>query len=267
MKTDKLFYSFFRRYPQLFFELIGEEPTKASRYTFKSIEVKELSFRIDGLFVPKRTGDVLYIVEVQFQRDEHFYPRVFAETFLYLRQYAPAQEWKAVAVFPNREAEPKNQAPYRELLESRRVRRIYLNELKSSGTETGLNILKLVVEPEHSAPRLARELVLRTKDNASLLELIEQILVQKFQRLTREEIRKMLDIDVELFKDTQVFKEVMQEGREKGREEGREEERWKVAKRLLAERLPIELIVKTTGLSKTQLRQVSAKPKPALKKK
>ena len=53
MKTDSIFYRLFLEFPQSFFELIGNSAEEASRYQFTSIEVKQLAFRLDGLFVPQ----------------------------------------------------------------------------------------------------------------------------------------------------------------------------------------------------------------------
>ncbi|MFN6470653.1 MAG: Rpn family recombination-promoting nuclease/putative transposase [Nostoc sp. SerVER01] len=71
MKTDTIFYSLFQAFPSIFFELINQPPAEAIVYKFTSCEVKQLAFRLDGLFLPI-TNDrkkPLYIVEVQFQPD------------------------------------------------------------------------------------------------------------------------------------------------------------------------------------------------------
>ncbi|MCA2618688.1 MAG: DUF2887 domain-containing protein, partial [Microcystis sp. M040S2] len=50
MKTDKIFYTLFQVFPELLFQLLGESPNLAQNYQFKSIEIKELAFRLDGVF-------------------------------------------------------------------------------------------------------------------------------------------------------------------------------------------------------------------------
>ena len=91
MKTDSLFYRLFQIRPQLLFELLSGSPKTASRYQFRSVEVKQLAFRMDGLFLPisDDSREPFYVVEGQFQPDEQLYYRLFAELFLYLRQYQP----------------------------------------------------------------------------------------------------------------------------------------------------------------------------------
>ncbi|TBR62073.1 hypothetical protein B4U84_13635 [Westiellopsis prolifica IICB1] len=52
MKTDTIFYSLFQAFPSIFFELINQSPAEATAYEFTSREVKQLAFRLDGLFLP-----------------------------------------------------------------------------------------------------------------------------------------------------------------------------------------------------------------------
>jgi predicted transposase YdaD len=42
MKTDSIFYQIFQTLPNVLFELLGESPSKAIGYQFKSVEIKEL---------------------------------------------------------------------------------------------------------------------------------------------------------------------------------------------------------------------------------
>ncbi|TVQ49830.1 MAG: DUF4351 domain-containing protein [Gloeocapsa sp. DLM2.Bin57] len=53
MKTDSLFYNIFLTLTETFFELIGLPATVNNQYQFTSREVKQLSFRLDGIFYPK----------------------------------------------------------------------------------------------------------------------------------------------------------------------------------------------------------------------
>jgi predicted transposase/invertase (TIGR01784 family) len=86
MKTDALFYRLFQTLPEVVFELAGLDEPDGRRYRFRSEEVKQTAFRLDGLLEPPETdpeGPVVF-VEVQMQADEAFYGRWFAEIFLYL---------------------------------------------------------------------------------------------------------------------------------------------------------------------------------------
>ncbi len=87
MRTGTIFYSLFQSVPGILFELISLPTTAAQNYKFDSVEVKEISFRIDGAFLPSTVTleTPIYFVEVQFQPDRDFYARFFGEIFLYLK--------------------------------------------------------------------------------------------------------------------------------------------------------------------------------------
>jgi predicted transposase/invertase (TIGR01784 family) len=120
MRTDTIFYQIFQTLPSTLFELIGESIDVVDEYEFKSVEVKELSFRIDGVFVPSSElrNRPIYFVEVQFQKDDGFYWRLFGEIFIYLKQYKPVHDWRAVVVYPSRNIDPGVPIQYRALLMS-----------------------------------------------------------------------------------------------------------------------------------------------------
>jgi predicted transposase/invertase (TIGR01784 family) len=65
MKRDSLFYRIFQQSPTLLFDLLDSRPDNAADYAFNSIEVKETSFRIDGVFLPPDSSGIVYFVEVQ----------------------------------------------------------------------------------------------------------------------------------------------------------------------------------------------------------
>ncbi len=135
MKTDEIFYRLFSDCPEAFFELIGESVPDAGGYEFTSEEVKEISFRLDGIFQPPvgETDNPFWVVEVQFQKKEDLYSRLFTELFIYLRRRQPERDWRAVVIFPTRSVEPSGESQwYREFFESGRVLRIYLDELPPS---------------------------------------------------------------------------------------------------------------------------------------
>ncbi len=72
MRRDAIFYQIFQRFPGLFFELIGQTVPQMDNYRFESVEVKELSFRIDKVFLPPEDAKskVLFFAEVQFQKHQ-----------------------------------------------------------------------------------------------------------------------------------------------------------------------------------------------------
>lgn len=224
METDAFFYRLFNQLPQTLFELLGLPASLAKAYRFDSVEVKK-SLRIDGLFVPKKPRLPLYFVEVQFQRSPRFYANLFAKVFCYLEENDSMQEWVAVAIFPSRSEDIKHPGPYEDLLQSKRVRRIYLDELTfPDHLSAGLGVLKLVAVAPDEVKGLAQRLVVESGDSgerARMIELVEELLIRRFAELTREEIRTMFKLtDI---RKTRVWQEAREEGKEEGKEEGIEE--------------------------------------------
>lgn len=219
MKTDSLFYNIFRQFPFIFFALLGIPAEITNQYEFTSQEVKQLSFRLDGLFLPIIPNSQLpfYIVEVQFQPDPNLYYRLFAELFIYLRQYQPPHPWQLVVIYPNRQTERENNIHFQEMLALPNLTRIYIDELSTTETASlPIKLLKLIVEPENTAPDLARELAAQVRTEIpnvtvrdSFIELLETIIVYKLPQKSREEIAAMFNLSD--LKKTRVYQEIQAE--------------------------------------------------------
>ncbi len=77
MKTDKELYRIFEVAPEWVFELAGlPSPGKS---TLRSVTIKALERRADGVIVPEAPDQPLSIVEFQFQTDETIYRRTVVE--------------------------------------------------------------------------------------------------------------------------------------------------------------------------------------------
>ena len=225
VKTDSLFYALFQSQPSLFFELIGQPTSAAQGYQFASVEVKQTAFRIDGVFLPPndRPDAPVYFVEVQVQRDPILYRRLFAEVFLYLKQYPEVAHWRAVVVYPRAAIEIRELAPFGALLESAYVQVIYLDQLGTvADLPPGLATLRLIVEPEATVPTAARGLIERVRaaflpetEQLRLVELIETIVVYTFPRRSRQEIAAMLGLTD--LKETRFYQETREEALRDGR--------------------------------------------------
>jgi predicted transposase/invertase (TIGR01784 family) len=262
VKTDTIFYSLFQAFPSIFFELINQSPTEAGTYEFTSREVKQLAFRLDGLFLPttKDAKKPFYIVEVQFQPDDDLYYRLFAELFLYLRQYKTPHPWQAVIIYPSRNIEREQNLQFGEILLLQRVTRIYLDELGVSSL--GVGVVKLVIETEKAAPALAKRLIAQanqqltdTKIKRDLINLIETIIVYKLPKKSRKEIEAMLGLSE--LKQTRVYQEALEEGKAegeaKGKQEGEAEATRKFALKLLRTGMNLQQIAEVTELSLEQI--------------
>jgi predicted transposase/invertase (TIGR01784 family) len=218
MRTDTIFYQLFLTFHSLLFELLGQPLVEADNYQFISEEIKEKAFRFDGIFIPNCEDKLIYFVEVQCQPKPDFYWELLAEINIYLNQFKPVQDWKAVALFADRRFEVKNLTPYQqELVNSDRIIRIYLDELPTGSI--GVGLIQLIVAQESQAPVLVQELLQRAKTEIAdawvtrdIIDLLETVLVSKFAQLSRQEIQAMfLLTDI---KQTRVYQEARQEGRQ-----------------------------------------------------
>jgi predicted transposase YdaD len=86
-------------------------------------------------------------------------------------------------------------------------------------------LARLIILEAAQAPAEARALVASpdpdpAADPLEILDLVETILVYKFPKLSREEIRAMLHLPEADLKKTRFYQEVFGEGRQEGRHEG-----------------------------------------------
>ena len=229
MRTDTIFYQLFLTFNSLLFELLGKPVDDAAYYQFISTEIKEKAFRFDGIFMPDREDKPLYFVEVQFQNKPDFYWELIAEISLYLNQYKPVQDWKAVALFAQRRFDVTSLTLYQqELINSGRILPIYLDEMRSGSI--GVGLIQLILAQDVQAPVLVQQLLQRAKTEIAdplvtrdIIDLLETVLVSKFAQLSRKEIQAMFLLSD--IKQTRVYQEAKQEGRQEGRQEGLQEGR------------------------------------------
>ncbi|ACK69690.1 conserved hypothetical protein [Gloeothece citriformis PCC 7424] len=268
MKTDSIFYQIFLKFPRSFFDLIGESSTAVDNYQFTSREVKQLSFRLDGLFLPtgEETDLPFYLVEVQFQPDPDFYYRLFSEFFLVLKQYKPPYPWQIVVIYASRQIEREQSLHFGDFLGLSRIRRIYLDELgQAANSSLGIGVIKLVVESQEQAVSVAQALIEQTKNQLTdetiqknLIDLIENIIVYKFPLKSREEIEAMFNLSD--LKQTKVYQEALAEGEEKGIILGKQQGEANLVLRLLTRRfgeISPTLVEGIRGLSVEQLEDLA----------
>ena len=220
MHTDTIFYQIFLTFHTLLFELLGQPPENAAGYQFTSVEVKEKAFRFDGIFMPNSEEKPIYFVEVQFQNKPEFYWELITEINIYLNQYKPEQDWQAVALFAKRSLDVEKLTNYQqELVNSGRIKRIYLDEIASGSI--GMGLIELIVSKENQSQELVKNLMTRTKTEVSndserqgIIELLESVLMSKFSQLSRQEIEAMFLVSD--IKQTRVYQEAKQEGEQEG---------------------------------------------------
>jgi predicted transposase/invertase (TIGR01784 family) len=254
MRRDTIFYQLFRQSPTLLFELLSQPPERAAEYTFEAIEVKETSFRTDGVFLPPDPSGIVYFCEVQFQLDPVLYERMNSEIGIYVyRNRERFVDWQAVVIYPTRTMEQSRTEMVREMLASGRIMRVYLDELgEVEDLPTGLGLMVLTTLEGDKATSEAIGLIERAQDSRAIIDLVSTIIVYKFSNLSRDEVDVMLGIELE---QTRVYREA----EEKGNVKGRREEAQGLILRLLNRRVgavSIDLEARVKTLPLTQLEEL-----------
>ncbi|HAN45251.1 MAG TPA: hypothetical protein DCQ32_01720 [Cyanobacteria bacterium UBA8156] len=223
MKTDSIFYRLLQEYPAAFFEVLGQPSETARHYTFTSVEVKQTAFRLDGVFESHTPEFPTYFIEVQFQEDRRFYDRTLPEIILYLAQNERVTNWHFVIWVARPSLLPALPVKYQLL--SANITLISLNQLSDvTSKPLGVQLIDLIVCPVQQAPTRVSELRTRlqsvTEPNRQrlLVDLMETVLVYKFDKLSRKEIEEMFGLSE--LKQTRVYQEAKEEGVEIGRQEG-----------------------------------------------
>jgi len=240
MRRDTIFYQLFKQFPSLLFELVDEKPPEAAEYQFDSIEVKETAFRIDGVFLPPDHANpkIAFFAEVQFQEDKDLYHRFFTEllTFLY-RHKVRYDNWFGVIIFPSRNLEPSNYLIHDVLVDSYKVKRIYLDELGDLKNQPlGIGLMLLTTTPEDKAVEAAQFLIDKAKntevanlEQQAIIDLVTTIIVYKLSKFSREEIETMLGPITE-------EPRAIREWKEQGLQQGLQQEAQSLVMRLLNKR-------------------------------
>jgi predicted transposase/invertase (TIGR01784 family) len=224
MKTDKLFYRIFLSQPSLIAELLSDIPEDC-QFEYSAPVVKEKEVRLDGLLTPVSDNPDLPIIflEAQMQRDQEFYGRYFSGLFLYLHQYKITKLWRGLLILRDRSQDLGSERTYQTLLNNQ-VQRLYLDDLLTQeNLSPNLAILKLIVTPENEVVSLAQRLlggIETAEEFRQKLDLVEAILVNKFPKLSIEEIQKMLDLREADITKTRFYQEVLQIGRREGDQSG-----------------------------------------------
>jgi predicted transposase/invertase (TIGR01784 family) len=225
MRRDTLFYRIFQQNPTLLFELLPTPPPNPQSYTFESIEVKETSFRIDGVLVPADPSGLILFSEVQMQPDPLLYERLHSEISIYTyRHQGSFSDWQALVIYPSRVVEQTSTNVPRELFESGRIQAVYLDELGDIDQRPlELGLLILTILEGDTAITTAKNLMTRARRieaGNAIIEMVSTILIYKFTTLSRDEVNAMLGYTIDELKQTRVYQEAKAEGKQEGRQEG-----------------------------------------------
>lgn len=238
MRRDTIFYQLFAQSPALLFDLIPHPPADITGYTFDSVEVKETSFRIDGVFLPPNSNGNVYFAEIQFQPDNLLYERLNSEIGIYTYRYREQfYDWRAVVLYPSRSIEQSRLITISEFLTSGRITCIYLDELTAiEPLPIGLELMLLTTLPDENAVTKAKSLIQQLQqlpDSRAIIEMISTIMVYKFTNLTRTEVEAMIGITLQ---QTRVYQDAKAEGKAEGVSEGRQAEAQSMILRILSRR-------------------------------
>ncbi len=261
MKTDKIFYTIFQVFPELLFQLIGQPSELAQNYDFKSVEVKELLFTFDGIFLPddNHPSDLIYFVEVQFQRDKNFYWRFISEIIIYLNQYKHERQWQAVVLWAKKSFD--HDLPLAYQMFKPNVKTIYLDQLPQGSTSLGLGILQLITIPTARAPQQTQTLITQARQEISdasiqqnIIELISKVIIYKFPEKSSQELEQMFNLTE--WKQTKFYQEAKAEGEVKGELKGELKGKLKTVPLLLRLGLTVEQIAQELGIELDKIQQV-----------
>ena len=173
-----------------------------------------------------------------------------------------------MVVWAKRSLDPGVPIHYQEFVDSKKIVRIYLDELDEMGTGSiQLDIVKLVVESEAKARKQAKPLMERAISEVEdeslkrdVIELIEKVLVYKFTSKSREELRKMIYTEAE-WKQSKLYQslreEVKEDVKEEVKQEVKEEVKLESVLSLLNLGLTVEQIAKALDLSIAKVQQIS----------
>ena len=99
MRTDDLFFEFFKLVPEATFELFQFTPSCAYKFDAPVVkkEIKKVERRMDGMLKPRKAGYPHYFVEFQGYNDKTIYWRLLHQISLF-HELEPEQgkdEWQA----------------------------------------------------------------------------------------------------------------------------------------------------------------------------
>ncbi len=255
MKSDSLFYKYFQLLPEALLLLAGEPITeKSSAYRFQSVEIKDLSFRLDGVLALADFHDTFFFVEVQYQKDATLYERIFAEIMVFLYQHQPQGYWRVVVIFPKRSIDAGVPDAYREYLASGRLKIVYLNELPQEAlADFPLNIVQLLNAPKQKeiiADTVQKVLSspMSKKKRSNVTRLLHGIISAILPNLSFEEIKAMVEPTLSGLEKTRYYRD-LKAMEKKNMEQGAHAKQIAIAQNLLAEGLEIKMIARVTGLS------------------
>ena len=257
MKTDQPIYQFMATGPEAFRVLTGGL-TLPGPYRFRSLTLKALERRIDGVFEPEGHAGPVYLVEFQGQFAQTAWYNLMAKVSLYGEAH-PEQDVRGILVFLNADLDPRH-PPGLSDVPGGIFQAVYLDRflpewLAREPDNPYLAVfapLVLSADPElrQQAPRFwqtIQQAPLKPDTREVLAEVLAFWMFERFKSLTEQEIWTMLQVLTPL-EQTRAYQGIFAEGEARGRAES--------LKRLLTRRfgpLPDGVSQRINGASIEQL--------------
>jgi predicted transposase YdaD len=224
METDKQLYRVFGAQPAWVFELAGLPPV--GKCAMRSLTVKTLERRSDGVIVPEALAPPLSVIEFQFGENPQIYTRT-VQKMAAVQEEFQMREVQGVIFFAERRLDPRTK-PWSGL-----VRSIVLpDELRRLAERSPLHPLVAAFQPllaesetelEQNAGGFFRTIKtskLKREVKQALEEVFLSWLIQRLPTRTRQEIQKMLIGELPELVETRAGQDLIEIGVERGRAEG-----------------------------------------------
>jgi predicted transposase YdaD len=224
MRTDKQLLRIFETEPDWIFQLTGMPSPGAS--TLRSLTIKALERRADGVVVPDATVHPLTVVEFQFQEDPTVYPRIVVEMAL-LQQSHQMRPVQGLIFFGYNELDPKTE-PWTQVVRSYSFPDV-LRQFEQShpGHPLVAAFKPLVVEDDAEVRRDAAAYYRTIRDSdlpiackQTLQEVFVSWLEQRLTYLGKKEIEMILLGELPELEETQSGKDLIRIGEARGEARG-----------------------------------------------
>jgi predicted transposase YdaD len=133
-------------------------------------------------------------------------------------------------------------------LASGKITRIYLEDFINEELPIALTLAVLTIRDGEAAIEAARQTIARAAGDRAIIDLVSTIIVYKFTELTRDEVNRMLGVELS---QSRVYRDAVAEGKI----EGKVELLMLLLNRLLGE-IPLELSVKISQLPPEKLQKL-----------
>jgi predicted transposase YdaD len=220
METDKQLYRVFGAQPEWVFQLAGLPPV--GRCAMRSLTVKPLERRTDGVIVPEAPDPPLSVIEFQFAENPYIYTRT-AQKMAAVQEEFDMREVQGIIFFGDQRLDPHTK-PWTNI-----VRSIVLpDEVRHLAERSPEHPLvaafqPLLAERETDLERTAGGFF-RTIKNGKLKkgvkEALEEVfmswLIQRLPNRTKQEIENMLIGELPELVDTRAGQDLIKIGEERG---------------------------------------------------